>query len=30
MVDVSSKDDTKRVAVAKGEVRVSPKTLELI
>ena len=30
MVDVSEKEDTKRVAVAKGEVKVSAKTLELI
>ncbi|MBM7557669.1 cyclic pyranopterin monophosphate synthase MoaC [Halanaerobacter jeridensis] len=30
MVDVSEKEDTKRIAVAKGEVKVSAKTLELI
>jgi cyclic pyranopterin phosphate synthase len=30
MVDVSEKDDTSRTAVAKGEIRISPETLELI
>ncbi|MGM0501675.1 MAG: cyclic pyranopterin monophosphate synthase MoaC [Bacillota bacterium] len=30
MVDVSDKQDTKRVAVAKGEVKVSAETLKLI
>ncbi len=30
MVDVSSKDDTERVAVAKGEVVMQAKTLDLI
>ena len=30
MVDVSSKDDTERVAIAKGEVVMQAKTLELI
>jgi cyclic pyranopterin monophosphate synthase len=30
MVDVGSKDDTKRRAVARGEVRMQPETLALI
>jgi cyclic pyranopterin phosphate synthase len=30
MVDVSNKGETKRLAVAKGEVRVAPQTLRLI
>ena len=30
MVDVSDKEDTERVAIAKGEVIMQPKTLELI
>lgn len=30
MVDVSNKGDTERVAVAKGEVLMSPETLQLI
>ena len=30
MVDVSSKDDTERVAIAKGEVVMQAKTMELI
>ncbi|WP_449241211.1 cyclic pyranopterin monophosphate synthase MoaC [Desulfoscipio gibsoniae] len=30
MVDISSKDDTVRVAVARGEVLMQPATLELI
>ncbi|GAB6098276.1 hypothetical protein JCM16358_01550 [Halanaerocella petrolearia] len=30
MVDVSDKGETKRIAIAKGEVRVKAKTLELI
>jgi cyclic pyranopterin phosphate synthase len=30
MVDVGGKDDTERVAVAKGEIRVRPQTLRLI
>jgi cyclic pyranopterin phosphate synthase len=30
MVDVSSKDDTERVAIAKAEVTMQAKTLELI
>jgi cyclic pyranopterin monophosphate synthase len=30
MVDVGSKDDTKRRAVARGEVRMQPETLQLI
>lgn len=30
MVDVGEKPDTKRIAVAKGEVRLSPETLALI
>ncbi len=30
MVDVSHKPDTARIAVAKGEVRMQPETLELI
>lgn len=30
MVDISSKDDTVRVAVAQGEVLMQPETLELI
>jgi cyclic pyranopterin monophosphate synthase len=30
MVDVGAKPDTERVAVAKGEIRMRPDTLELI
>ena len=30
MVDVSAKDDTRRLAVAQGFVRMKPETLELI
>ena len=30
MVDVSEKDDTERVAIARGEVVMKPETLELI
>jgi cyclic pyranopterin monophosphate synthase len=30
MVDVGSKPDTERVAIARGEVRMRPETLELI
>jgi cyclic pyranopterin phosphate synthase len=30
MVDVSAKSDTERIAVARGEVRMSKETLELI
>jgi cyclic pyranopterin monophosphate synthase len=30
MVDVGAKPDTERVAVAKGEIRMRPETLELI
>ena len=30
MVDVGHKDDTERVAVAKGEVHMRPETLRLI
>jgi cyclic pyranopterin phosphate synthase len=30
MVDVSKKDDTPRIAVAKGEITMLPETLELI
>ncbi|WP_408955612.1 cyclic pyranopterin monophosphate synthase MoaC [Natroniella sp. ANB-PHB2] len=30
MVDITAKDETKRVAIAQAKVRVSPKTMELI
>ncbi len=30
MVDVGAKTDTERIAIAKGEVRMKPETLELI
>ncbi|MFQ9311577.1 MAG: cyclic pyranopterin monophosphate synthase MoaC [Paraclostridium sordellii] len=30
MVDVSEKNETKRVAIAKGSIKINPKTIEMI
>ena len=30
MVDVSEKNETKRVAIAKGSIKMNPKTIEMI
>ena len=30
MIDVASKDDTKRVAIACGEIRMNPETIKLL